>query len=335
LAARPERLAELVRGRAPGVENVVIDEVQRVPALLTVVHDLLESPRPPRFVLTGSSARKLRRGGIDLLGGRAAMRTMHPFMASELPAFDLDPALRHGMLPLVVSAADPAEVLRAYATLYLEQEVQAEGAVRSIGAFARFLEVISFSHGGILNLSAIARETMVGRKAVEGYLAVLEDLLLAFRLPVFTRRAQRQLAAHPKFYLFDAGVFSALRPRGPLDRPEEIGGAALEGLVAQHLRAWNAYSGDDHAVGYWRTRAGLEVDFVVYGPLGFWAVEVKNAAVVRSEDLRGLRAIRDEYPECRPLLLYRGQDRLEVNGIQCVPVDAFLRGLRPEQALPM
>lgn len=332
--ARPERLVELVRGRAPGVEDVVIDEVQRVPELLTVVHDLLESPAPPRFVLTGSSARKLRRGGIDLLGGRAAMRTMHPFMAAELPGFRLDDALQRGVLPLVVAAPDPAEVLQAYATLYLEQEVQAEGMVRSIGGFARFLEVINFSHGGVLNLSAVARDTGVGRKAVEGYLEVLEDLLLAWRIPVFTRRAARQLAAHPKFYLFDAGVFRALRPRGPLDRPEEIDGAALEGLVAQHLRAWVAYSGEDHALAYWRTRAGVEVDFVVYGPRGFWAIEVKNATTVRPADLRGLRAIRDEYPECRPLLLYRGHDRLSITGIACLPVEAFLQGLLPARDLP-
>jgi predicted AAA+ superfamily ATPase len=259
---------------------------------------------------------------------------MHPFMAAELPSFRLEDALRQGMVPLVVASTEPGDVLGAYATLYLEQEVQAEGMVRSIGAFARFLEVISFSHGGILNLSAIARDTGVGRKAVEGYLEVLEDLLLAFRLPVFTRRATRLLAAHPKFYLFDAGVFTALRPRGPLDRAEEIGGAALEGLVAQHLRAWVAYSGDDHTLAYWRTRAGVEVDFVVYGPRGFWAIEVKNAATVRTADLRGLRAFRDEYPECRPLLLHRGSDRLAIAGIPCLPVEGFLRGLRPADALP-
>ncbi|MEX1184770.1 MAG: DUF4143 domain-containing protein, partial [Gemmatimonadota bacterium] len=188
------------------------------------------------------------------------------------------------------SAPDPADALAAYAALYLEQEVMAEGLVRDIGGFARFLEVVSFSHGAVLNVSNVARESQVSRKTVEGYIAVLEDLLLAFRLPVFKRRAARATAAHPRFYLFDAGVFHSLRPRGPLDRPGEIDGAALEGLVAQHLRAWCAYTRGSNELSYWRTRSWVEVDFIVYGEAGFWAIEVKNAAKVRPQDLRPLRS---------------------------------------------
>jgi predicted AAA+ superfamily ATPase len=150
MAARPERLRELVLG-ARERRDVVVDEVQRVPDLLQVVHDLLERPRPPRFVLTGSSARKLRRGGVDLLAGRAAVRTLHPFLAAELPRFDLERAMEYGTLPLVVGSKEPRETLAAYATVYLEQEVKAEGLVRSVGSFARFLEVVSFSHGAVLN----------------------------------------------------------------------------------------------------------------------------------------------------------------------------------------
>jgi len=328
MSARPERLRELVLAQADRVD-VVLDEVQRVPALLPVVHDLIESGPGRRFVLTGSSARKLRRGGADLLGGRAVLRTMHPFMAAELPSFSLERSLVQGLVPLVVMAADPADVLRAYASLYLEQEVQAEGLVRNVGDFARFLEVVSFSHGALLNVSNLARDTQASRKTVEGYLGILEDLLLAWRLPVFARRAKRATVAHSKLYLFDAGVFRSLRPAGPLDRPQEIEGAALEGLVAQHLRAWAAYGGADFEVAYWRTRSGVEVDFVVYGPKGFWAVEVKNASIVRREDVRGLRALRDDYPECEPLLVYRGAERLVVNGVRCVPAHEFLVGLRP------
>ena len=267
LTARPERLRELLAG-SPGVRTVMIDEIQRVSELLTVIHAILEEPSPPRFVLTGSSARKLRRGGVDLLGGRAVHRTMHPFMASELPEFDLDRALRIGLLPLVMDAADPADVLDAYASLYLDEEVRAEGLTRNIGAFTRFLEAISFSHGGQLNVSVVARECEVERKVVAGYVGILEDLLLAFRLPVFRKRAKRATVTHEKIYLFDTGVFRSLRPRGPLDRPEEIDGQALEGLVAQHLRAWAAYSRHDVELFYWRTRAGAEVDFVVYGESG-------------------------------------------------------------------
>jgi predicted AAA+ superfamily ATPase len=329
LAARPERLRELVQGN-PGSTDVVLDEVQRVPELLPVVHDLIESGgASARFILTGSSARKLGREGVDLLGGRAVLRTMHPFMAAELPSFDLEQALVRGLVPLVVMAPDPADVLRSYATLYLDQEVQAEGLVRNVGSFARFLEAVSFSHGAVLNVANVARDTQVSRKTVEGYLGILEDLLLAWRVPVFTRKARRATVAHPKLFLFDTGVYRALRPAGPLDRPQEIEGAALEGLVAQHLRAWIAYGQGDFALSYWRTRAGAEVDFIVYGPDGFWAVEVKNTATVRREDVRTLRSLRDDYPECEPLLLHRGQERLVVNGIRCLPVTEFLVGLRP------
>ncbi|MBL0169458.1 MAG: ATP-binding protein [Gemmatimonadaceae bacterium] len=328
LVARPERLRELVLGNTDR-RDIVIDEVQRAPELLHVVHDLLERPNPPRFVLTGSSARKLRHGDVNLLAGRATMRTMHPFMAAELPAFDLTSSLKTGLIPLVVSARDSADTLAAYAATYVEQEVRAEGLVRQVGDFARFLEVVSFSHGAVINISNVARETAVHRKSIEGYLGVLEDLLLAFRLPVFTKRASRATVAHPKFYFFDAGVFRSLRPTGPLDRPAEIDGAALEGLVAQHLRAWIAYSGVALDLCYWRTRTGLEVDFVVYGSTDFFAIEVKNSDRVRPDDLKGLRAFAGEYPECRPLLLYRGVDRLEIGGIPCWPVEQFLARLRP------
>ena len=332
LSARPERLRELLAG-APRVDTVVIDEIQRVPELLTVVHALIEEPSPPRFILTGSSARKLRRGGVDLLGGRAVHRTMHPFMAAELPGFDLGRALETGLLPLVTSAADPADVLGAYASLYLEQEVQAEGLTRNVGNFARFLEAVSFSHGSLLNVSAVARECEVERKVVNGYVGILEDLLLAFRLPVFRRRAKRATVTHEKIYLFDAGVFRSLRPKGPLDRPEEIDGQALEGLVAQHLRAWTAYSRHDMGVFFWRTRAGTEVDFVVYGDLGLQAFEVKNADRVYSSDLRALRAFREDYPEAGTALLYRGRERLRIDGIWCLPVQEFLRGIMPDRGL--
>jgi len=332
ISARPERLREMVHG-TPDRRTVVVDEVQRVPEVLTVVHELLETPDPPRFVLTGSSARKLRRGGVDLLAGRALHRTLHPFMAAELPDFDLDSALNTGLLPLVVDAADPEEVLGAYATLYLQEEIQLEGWARNVGAFARFLEVVSFSHAAVLNVSNVARECQIERKTVAAYIEVLEDLLLAYRLPMFTRRARRQTTTHPKLYLFDAGVYRSLRPRGPLDRAEEVDGLAFEGLVAQHLRAWIAYSRSNCDLYFWRTRAGVEVDFIVYGEERFWAIEVKNAATVRRADLRALKTFTADYPECEPLLLYRGNDRLQIDGIRCAPGDEFLRQLHPSRGV--
>jgi predicted AAA+ superfamily ATPase len=332
-AARPERLRELVDGN-PDKRVVIVDEVQKAPALLDVAHQLAERPRCPRFVLTGSSARKLRRGGVDLLAGRAVVRALHPFMAAELGRrFDLDRALQQGLIPLVWSAKRPTQTLRAYVALYLREEVQMEGVVRRIEPFARFLEAISFSHAGVLNLSEVARECAVGRSTVEAYLQVLEDLLLGFRLGVFTRRAKRHLVAHPKFYWFDAGAFVSMRPAGPLDRPEEIAGAALEGLVAQHLRAWIDYSGSELSLAYWRTKSGNEVDFVLYGSTGFWAVEVMSTPRVRPRDLVGLRSFREDYPNAKLVLLYRGRDSLAMDGIRCVPVEEFLRQLVPGRPL--
>ena len=179
----------------------------------------------------------------------------------------------------------------------------------------------------------MARECEVERKVVAGYIGILEDLLLAFRVPVFRKRAKRATINHEKIYLFDAGVFRSLRPKGLLDRPEEIDGQALEGLVAQHLRAWAAYSRHDMEVFFWRTRAGTEVDFVVYGELGLQAFEVKNAGRVHSADLRALRAFRDDYPEAETALLYRGRDRLRIDDVWCLPVEDFLRRTTPDQGL--
>lgn len=332
-SAKPERLAEVVRGQGER-RRFVIDEIQKVPELLAVIHQLIEEKQGYTFILTGSSARKLKRTGVDLLGGRALLRTMHPFLASELgELFRLEEALQRGLLPLVLFSANPDDVLRAYVALYLREEVQMEGLVRNVGNFSRFLEAISFSHASVLNLSNVARDCMVERKVVEGYTAILEDILLGYRLNVFTRRAKRGLAAHPKFYLFDTGVFRSLRPRGPLDIPEEMEGQALEGLVAQHLRAWLAYAQEKNALFCWRTRSGVEVDFVVYGPSGLWALEVKNTATIRPADLRGLKSFRDEYPESKAIFLYRGRERLLRDEIYCLPCRDFLIKLLPDRTL--
>ncbi|MCY4040053.1 MAG: ATP-binding protein [Gammaproteobacteria bacterium] len=331
LSGRPERLREILDA-APRATHVVIDEIQRVPELLSVIHAVLEAPSPPTFVMTGSSARKLRRGAANLLGGRAANRTLHPFMAAELPEFDLTQSLEFGLLPLVCASDEPSASLHAYASLYLEQEVQAEGLTRNLGAFARFLEAVSMTHAGQLNVAALARECEVERKTVEAYLEILEDLLLAFRLPVFQKRAKRRVAVHPKLYLFDAGVFRSLRPRGPLDSPNEMAGQALEGLVAQHLRAWADYSRQRADIFYWRTRAGSEVDFVVYGDFGLQAIKVKNAERAHASDLRGLKSFCDDYPEAMCALLYRGEHRVRIDNIWCLPVDDFLRHLMPGEA---
>ncbi len=259
---------------------------------------------------------------------------MHPYMAVEQGEdFELEKALAIGMVPMIVEAEDPADVLRSYVGLYLQGEVQAEGLVRNIGNFARFLETASFSHGQVVNISNIARECQVERSTVSGYMDILEDMLLGYRLPIFAKRARRATVVHPKFYFFDTGVFRSVRPSGPLDRKGDIHGAALEGLVAQHLRAWIAYGKEEAELFYWRTRAGAEVDFIVYGTKTFAAIEVKNAATVQRRDLRGLRTFREDYPEVQPLLLYRGTQALRIDGIACLPCDSFLANLTPDNEL--
>jgi predicted AAA+ superfamily ATPase len=327
--ARPERLRERIAAE-PGAHIVVIDEIQKAPQLLDVVHALLEERPGLRFVLTGSSARKLRHGAANLLGGRLVAAAMPPFMAAELGVdFDVTRALEIGLIPLIWQSADPQASLGAYASLYLQEEVQAEALVRQIGDFSRFLEVISFSQASQLNLAALAREAEIPRKRAESYLSILEDLLLSFHLPVFQRRAQRQLVQHPKFFFFDVGVFRALRPRGPLDAPQEIEGLALETLVAQHLRAFVQLRRQGDTLSFWRTRAGLEVDFVVYGPDLFWAIEVKRSARIDKRDLAGLRAFGVDYPQAQLLLLSLAPEPLLIDGIRCEPLEPWLRQLRP------
>ena len=316
----------------------VIDEIQRVPALLDTIHDLIEKNRDKRFILTGSSARKLKRAqGADLLGGRAVKCMCHPFLASEMGAdFNLPDALRLGMLPLVryPIAQSPQDVLKTYLDLYLQEEVVNEGVIRHLDVFSRFLETASFSHGAVLSASEIAREAGVKRSTVDSYFEILEEMLVSIRIPVFAKRAKRELIAHRKFYFFDAGVYRTIRPKGPLDRPEEIDGMALEGLVLQHLRAWIDYSGERNALYFWRTRAGVEVDFIVYTPTDFVAIEVKNAAKITPGDLVGLKTFRRDYPECRTLLLYRGRQQTMVDGILAVPVERFLKEIVPRKPLP-
>lgn len=325
--ARPERLADLVAAHGDA-GTVVVDEVQKVPEILDVVHGLIEQRKDIQFALTGSSARKLRKAGTNLLGGRAQKLSMPPFLARELGSrFSLETALENGMLPIVVDAADPGRRLSAYIDLYVREEIQQEGLVRNLGSFARFLEAVSFSHGSQLSVSDVARDCSVSRTTVEGYVGILEDLLIAAKVPVFAKRAKRELVSHGKFYFFDTGVWRTLRPKGPLDNPSEIDGAALEGLVYQHLRARLEIDGERDGLYFWRTRGGIEVDFIVYAGNRFWAVEVKNAVRVHPSDLKGLCAFREDYPEATPMLLYRGRERLVQNGITLMPVEEFLLSL--------
>jgi uncharacterized protein len=325
LLANPGHLRALIPPRH--TDWIVIDEIQRVPELLNEVHDLIESKRY-RFVLTGSSARKLRRKGVNLLAGRALTYHMYPLTAAEQgDSFDLTESLRYGNLPARLSERDPARYLKDYVQTYLREEVLQEGLTRNLGHFSRFLEVASFSQAGLINISSVARECQVDRGVAENYFSILDDLLIAVRLPAFTKRAKRQLASHAKFFYFDTGVFRAIRPAGPLDSPAEIDGPALETLVLQELRAVNDYSEHGFEIFFWRTKSGLEVDFVLYGARGMIAIEVKRSPRLDSPDLRGLREFKRDYPPARCFVFYGGKTRQYFDDIVAIPLGEALKDL--------
>lgn len=321
-ADRLEAMADAVAAK-----TILVDEVQKLPSILDEVHRLIET-RHFRFVLTGSSARKLKRAGANLLGGRARTLTMHPFTATELGrSFDLAHAIRYGMLPTVWFSKDPKDYLKSYVGTYLREEVQQEALVRNVSSFSRFLEAASFSQGQVLNVQAVAADCGMSRKTVESHFDLVDDLLLSIRLPVFRRRAKRKLTAHPKFYFFDAGVYRALRPRGPLDSAEDVDGVAIETLVLQSLRAENANRGLGYDLHFWRTHDGNEVDFILYGERGLHAIEVKRTPRFREEDISSLRRFCADYPEARGLMMYGGSKRYRFGSIDVVPLGESLTEL--------
>ncbi|MGF1547229.1 MAG: ATP-binding protein [Thiotrichales bacterium] len=307
---------------------VILDEIQKIPNLLDEVHRLIEERKNLRFVLTGSSARKLHHSNVNLLAGRALQYHFFPLTVAEVGNdFNLLNALKYGMLPSIFTEDNPKHYLQAYIQTYLEQEVQQEGLTRNIGAFSRFLEIASFSQGESLNITDVAREAHINRKVAENYFSILEDLLIAFRLPVFTKRAKRKMTQHRKFYFFDTGIYYHLRPKGVLDSPEELEGVCLESLVLQEIRALNAYHDWGYTLSFWRTATGIEVDIVCYGDNGFYAIEIKRNRNVSSKHLSGLKNFREDYPQATPYFVYGGQDVLAIDGIRVIPVVTFLRDM--------
>lgn len=325
LLANPQRLENFIPKNFK--DWVVIDEVQRIPELLNEVHRLMEKYRY-KFVLTGSSARKIRRKGPNLLAGRALTYSLHPLTVSELGGdFNLNHSLKFGHLPSVYTEPNPKGYLESYVKTYLEEEIRQEGLTRNLGAFARFLEAASFSQGSVLNISSIARDCAIERKVVENYFTILEDLLIAYRVPVFTKKAKRRLVAHPKFYLFDVGVYRTLRPMGPLDMPEAVEGIAFETLVFQELNAVNAALNLGYTLYYWRTSNNREVDFVLYGNRGMRAFEVKRTGRVSSSMLGGLKSFLRDYPMAHAYFVYGGKRRMREGEIDIVPIEIFLKDL--------
>lgn len=325
LLADPERLENFIPKNYNGW--IIIDEVQRIPELLNEVHRLIEKNKY-RFILTGSSARKIRRKGVNLLAGRALSYQLYPLTALELSGdFKLDHSLRYGHLPCVYTEKDPKGYLESYVKTYLEEEIQQERLTRNLGAFSRFLEAASFSQGGVLNISSVARDCGVDRKIVENYFTILEDLLIAYRVPVFTKRAKRRIVAHPKFYYFDIGLYRTLRPAGPLDMPEAIEGHILETLFLQEVTAINSYYRLGYNIFYWMTSNQMEVDFILYGNKGMLAFEIKRTAKISSSMFSGLKAFKKDYPGASAYFIYGGERVMREGGIEILPIKDVLMKL--------
>lgn len=325
LLANPSRLENFIPKTF--TNWIVIDEVQKVPELLNEVHRLIEG-KGYRFLLTGSSARSLKRRGVNLLAGRALRYDMHPLTAKEIGEnFDIKKVLHYGLLPMAVTENDPQRYLATYVQTYLKEEVLQEGLTRNLAAFTRFLEVASFSQGCVINHSEIAREVGIDRQVISNYFTILEDLLLASRIPPFTKRAKRRLIVHPKFYFFDVGVYRALRPMGPLDTPEEAEGSGLETLFLQNAKAINDYYNLGYTIYYWRTSNQQEVDFVLYGQKGLLAFEIKRSKTITAKSLKGLKAFKSDYPQAKLYVIYTGAQREYRDDIELIPIEEALINL--------
>ena len=319
---RPERLRGELEA-APHIKQVVIDEVQKVPALLDEVHWLHEN-RGVRFALCGSSARKVKHGRANLLGGRAVRYALFGLVARELgTAFDLDRLLNDGFLPGIYNARRPRRLLASYVADYLKEEVAAEGLVRNLPVFSEFLNVAALSDTGLINLSSIGRECGVSSPTIKGYFDILVDTLLASWLPAWRRRPKRRIIGAAKFYFADVGVVNALARRGPLARRTALYGQAFESWVFHELSAALAYADSFEELSHWRLASGVEVDFIV-GDMRL-AVEAKATAKVTRDHLRGLRQLRVDHPEVERLMVICLEERrrLTDDGIEVMPAAEF------------
>ncbi len=329
----PERLERELLAAPPEARTVFIDEVQRVPALLDVVQLFLdEYPGRFRFLLSGSSARKLRRGHANLLPGRIHVHQMHPLLACELgDDFDLVRALAHGTLPGIYSeqnGALRAADLRSYADTYLREEIQAEALVRNLGGFSRLLDLIAASSGRILNVQAMCKQAGLGYETTRRYIEVLEDTLIMFRIPAWSGSSRSSLVAHPRLFLFDTGVRNALLRR-PLDVPlPDERGDLLEHFVGCELHRRLGTLWPEAALFHYRTRSGAEVDFVLEVGRDLWGIEVKAGHRVTRSMLRGLAsfASRSERVK-RRIVVFLGERRQLIDGVEVLPLAEFLREL--------
>ena len=324
MLASPGLFADELRA-LPSGGRVIVDEVQRLPNLLNEVHRFIER-KSLRFVLCGSSARKLKRADVNLLAGRALHRSMHPFVPEELGAhFDLDESLRCGLLPIVWDSTAKEETLSAYAQLYLKEEIQAEALVRNLPGFARFLPLAALFHGQTINVSNIAREAGVARTTAAGYLDILEETLLCFRLPAYEAKLRVRERKLPKWYWCDPGIVRAMKRASGETSPEERG-ALFEGLVAQLLRAYKDYRGICEDIYYWAPsgKSQVEVDFLLIQGAERVAVEAKSGKIYSESWCKGLRAVAQLKGLRRRIIVYpRGPVLRTADGIDVLPFQVF------------
>lgn len=335
LLANPALFGDMLRP-IPEEAWVVVDEVQRIPGLLNEVHRFIEE-RGLRFALLGSSARKLKTAGTNLLAGRALWKTMYPLVPEELGAdFDLEAVLRFGSIPLVLQSPTPRETLEAYVLLYLREEIKAEALVRSLPGFVRFLPVAGLFHAQEINTSALARDCGVARTTVAGYLEILEDTLLTWRLPAYEARLRSRERKHPKLYWIDPGLARGVKKQlGPVGAEER--GSLLEGWVHTLLRTYAQERGLWEELGYWSSAQGkqVEVDFLLQRGGELLALEVKAAATFSRSWLAGLKAIGELPNVVRRVIVYTGREELEVSqGIEVWPVARFLAALGDDRLWP-
>jgi predicted AAA+ superfamily ATPase len=323
---RPELLREELAALATAPRQVVIDEVQKVPQLLDEVHWLHENRRV-RFALCGSSARKVRHGAANLLGGRALRYELFGLTAAELGGdFDLDRLLLHGYLPRIYASGRPERLLASYVGDYLREEVAAEGLVRSVPVFSRFLDVAALSDGDLVNFSNIARDCGVSSHTVKSHFEILEDTLLGAWLPAYTKRPKRRVIAAPKFYFSDVGVENRLARRGRFERGSEAHGKAFENWVFHELASRRAYAEPDVELAYWRLASGIEVDFIT-GDMQC-AIEAKASAKITSTHLANLRHLAaDQSPKRRIVVCLESKRRKTDDGIEILPMSEFIEDL--------
>ncbi len=330
LASNPSFLDDTLR-QHPRTPLVVIDEIQKLPELLDDVHRLVEAHKSLRFVLTGSSVRKLRRGGVNLLGGRMRLCDLHPITSCELAsdidvALDLASLLRVGGLPSILTSDQPERDLADYVGAYLQEEIQAEGLIRSIGNFSRFLDTAAATNGEQVIFSSVANDAQIPARTVRDYYQVLEDTLVGELLPGF-RTDKRKAMAAAKFYFFDVGVANSLLGRFNASKGSPEFGRTLEHLVFCELKAAQSYLDHTTKLFYWRSLSQIEVDFVLRLPRDrFVGIEVKGRGAVTRKDCKGLLALQEDRPRLRKIVVCMEKHaRRTEDGVEILPLAEFLR----------